>query len=223
MLQKYKFSANCENYFAKIFCWWWLASVGVEEAGGFEEVGDGAAGYAEFFGDFDEGMTILVEFFETVGLAVEYSFGGRAFCSFRATEGYAFFALCMDDIETTAGLHAAFDFDDFAEVIHEQRHRAVGVEGAAFKGNEGAAVVEQVLHDLEEHREAAAEGGDVSGDYGVSGVNRFYKVLYAISLNLACEVILNPGVVGYAVVFAPQFELLAFLLERGGIGVELNV
>lgn len=154
---------------------------------------------------------------------MEDSFGCCAFCSFRATEGYAFFAFGVDDIETTARLHAAFDFDDFAEVVDEERHRAVRVEGAAFKGDEGAAVVEQVLHDLEEHREAAAEGGYVVGDDGVAGVDWFYKVLYAVSLDFACEVILNPGVVGYVVGFAPQRKRLTFHLERGGIGVELNV
>lgn len=169
-------------------------------------------------------MAILVEFNEAVSFAVEDSFGGRAFCSFRATEGYAFFALCMNDVETTAGLHAAFDFDDFAEVVHKERHRAVGVEGAGvFKSDEGAAVCEQVLHDLEQHRKAAAEGGDVVGDDSVAGVDWFYKVLYAVSLDLACEVILDQGVGCDVVGFAPQFELLTFLLERGGVAVELNV
>lgn len=209
--------------FCEVFCWWWLASVGVEEAFCFEEVGDGAAGYAEFFCDLCRGLACLVEFNETVSLTVEDSFGCCAFCTFRTAKGYAFFALCMDDIETTARFHAAFDFDDFAEVVHKERHRAVREEGAAFKGNEGAAVVEQVLHDLEEHREAAAEGGDVVGDDGVAGVDWFYEVLYAVSLDLACEVILNPGVVGYVVGFAPQRKRLTFHLERDGVALELNV
>lgn len=207
-----------------------LFAVREEEAFCFEVVGDGAARNAEFFCDFDEGVAILVEFYEAVGFAVEDSFGCCAFCSFRATKSYAFFALCMNDVETTAGLHAAFDFDDFAEVVDEERHRAVGVEGGRMYGArglvcggfcseivqryEGAVIGVQVLHDLKESWEAAAEGGDVSGDYCVSGADWFYEVLYAVAVNLACEVILNPGVVSDGVVFAPQFELLTFLLER---------
>lgn len=136
----------------------------------------------------------------------------------------------MNDVETTAGLHAALNFDDFAEVVHEERHRAVGVEGGRVCGArglvsggfcseivqsyEGAVIGVQVLHDLKESREATAEGGDVSGDYCVSGADWFYEVLYAVAVNFACEVIFDPGVVSDGVVFAPQFELLALFLER---------
>lgn len=219
----YEFTVGVEE----AFC---LFAVSVEEAFCFEEVGDGAARNAEVFCDFDEGVAILVEFYEAVSFAVEDSFGCCAFCAFRAAECYAFFALCMNDVETTASLHATFNLNNLAEVIHKERHRTVRVEGGRMYGArglvsggfcseivqryEGAVIGVQVLHDLKESWEAAAEGGDVSGDYCVSGADWFYEVLYAVAVNLACEVILNPGVVSDGVVFAPQFELLAFLLER---------
>lgn len=146
------------------------------------------------------------------------------FCAFRAAKNDALGALRVDNVEAAADLHAALDFDEVTEMVHKKRHRAVREEGAGVaEGDEDAAICEQVLHDLEKNRKAAAEGGDVVGDDSVSGLDWVQKVLETVRLDFTGEVVLDPGVVADVVFVAPCLEGLAGLLERGGVGVELKV
>lgn len=78
-------------------------------------------------------------------------------------------------------------------------------------------------HDLEEHREAASECGDICGDYGVAVLDWCEQGLNLFWRDSAVEIILDPVVFGYTIGYAPLFEHLALFLECGTAGIMLNI
>lgn len=171
---------------------------------GFAVGDDCADADAENLGDFFVDVAGRCQGAKLVFLAVEDGLFGTALGTLWTAEDDTFGALSVEDVEAAADLHAALDFDEVAEMVHKERHRTIRVEGAGVaEGDKGAAICEQVLHDLEENRKAAAEGGDVVGDDGVSWADGLQKGLQTVRLDFTGEVIFDPGVGCDVVGFAP--------------------
>lgn len=187
-------------------------------------VSDCVWGNFEGFGDFAVIFSLAQEFLKACFFSVEDGFFGAFAGAFRAAEGHAFFSLFFHHGAEAVCFHSAFDGDDFAEMIDEERHRAIWLQEAGGTDNYyAAAVLKQMRHDLEEHWEAASECSDISGDYGVAVLDWCEQGLNLLGRDTAVEIILDPVVFGYAVRFAPLLEVLALFLECGTAGIMLNI
>lgn len=91
-------------------------------------IADGIAGDAELCGDFPVVLSLAQEGLDLGFFSVEDGFFGAFAGTFGSAEGHAFFSLHLHHSCEALCLHLTFDGNYFAEMVNEERHRAVGVE-----------------------------------------------------------------------------------------------